>query len=269
MLILRFKSGLVIIVMILSEWQYYHIIHMILGSTDGNLSPAQWLPKLGPSLWNISMLPMEFFDEGEVCVLRKPEILTLATATADHNTTLEDLFAKSRHLLFFKWDVDHKIYLKDKSNTLNLQHYKYGISQVNLGVYLIIPSDDDDVLESEELKEKFHIHEESCAHNGIANKGFGGKVYGPSTVQGIFGATAYPLELFPKFVILVMLIVPRLKLCTESGFISAHPLPKQLLLILRWADFVSILNRKMIDRGRKHVPLCLLKWKALPPKHRT
>lgn len=88
-----------------------------------------------------------------------------------------------------------------------------------------------------------------CLHFGTSIEVFDERIYGPYTVRDKMGAAASQLELPPKLVISLMFSVLQLKLCTEPAFISAHPLPQHLLLVLKWEYVMAVWHRAMMHRG--------------------
>lgn len=73
--------------------------------------------------------------------------------------------------------------------------------------------------------------------------------YDPYKVLDIVGAAAGQIELPPNLVISQMFNVLHLKVCTDTVFITAHPLPQYSLLVLQGGDFVVVMHRKMIHGG--------------------
>lgn len=94
------------------------------------------------------------------------------------------------------------------------------------------------------------------------------KFYGPFKVLDRIGKAAYQLDLPPSAEIHNVFHVSQLKLCRDPSD-TFHPFPIQPQIASSKGEPESILDRKMVKRGRMAATKVLIKWKGLPAEQAT
>lgn len=101
-----------------------------------------------------------------------------------------------------------------------------------------------------------------------ANHKLSPKYFGPYRITDRVGKVAYQLELPPEAGIHNVIHVSQLKLCPDPTTTIVHH-PSVMSEMYSKGEPESILDRKMVKRGRVAATKVLVKWKNRPPEQAT